>query len=169
MGHTGQNQVLVNGSTRLPRSLGREFPAADKPTPELYKWLQSSTDIAFYGLVAYFVYAALTQGPHPSLSSPTVTLPVCCLARSPLEPAGTRSGTRAVWWARSMRLLGLAAWSPLEPAGTRGGARAIWWVRSMRLPRCYNLEPAGTRRNPRRNPRFFKDALRRTQISSRTP
>ena len=67
------------------------------------------------------------------------------------------------------RLLRFTTWNPLEPAGTRGGTRTVWWVRSTRLVRVYIMEPAGTRWNPRRNPRFFKDALRRNPNSCLTP
>ena len=92
-----------------------------------------------------------------------------CLPRlttwNTLEPAGTCRGTCKVWWVRSTPLLQF----PLEPAGTCGGTRTVWWVRSTRLLRFYIMEPAGTRRNPWRNPHFFKDALRKTQISCLTP
>ena len=84
-------------------------------------------------------------------------------------PAGTR---RNLWrnpHSLVGRLYAFATVYNMEPAGTRGGTRTVWWVRSTRLLRFYIMEPAGTRRNPRRNPHFFKDALRKTQISCLTP
>ena len=86
-----------------------------------------------------------------------------------MESAGTRWNPQRKPHSLVGRLYAFATVYNMEPAGTRGGTRTVWWVRSTRLVRFYIMEPAGTRWNPRRNPRFFKDALRRNPISCLTP